>query len=216
MTQKRDIDYDFTGRMQQIVEKMGGQNALSRASGVSLGSIQKALSGSEPTRMNLIRLAKASGVTLSWLAEGLSLSANGGEHSASPHRAIPVIGFAECGVRGWYNQVPWQINAGLDCPDPEVFAIAAIGQSMIPEGIRPGFVCIASPNTRPTSGDLIVIRKEDGTATIKRYDREDQDWLHITGYLDPDEKGYQMDFSEKVKKSIISQVATIIFVKRRV
>lgn len=211
---KKEADLEFIARMRKIVEKMGGQNALARASSVSLGSIQKALSGSEPTRANLIRLAKSSGVTLSWLAEGI-VAQPSNEANNSP-KPIPVLGFAECGMKGWYNQVPWQINAGLDCPDPDIFAVATIGLSMLPEGIKPGFICIASPNTRPMAGDAIVIQKQDGTATIKRYDGDDAEWIHITGYLDPDNNGQQMAFSEQIKKSVISQVATVLFVKRRV
>lgn len=209
------MDQGFIDRIQRLLDEAGGQSALARKSGLSLGAIQRYMKGGEPTRGALIRLAESCNVTVSWLVYG----AEQDNHFAGVHqnaRAIPVYGFAECGLQGWYNESRLRINTSLDWPDPDIFAVIASGHSMAPEGIHPGYICIASPHTRPQRGDAVLIRRSDDTSTIKLYHHEDQDWLHVTGWLDPDKPGgAQEAFSDSIKRTAISRLATIIMVKRR-
>ncbi|AEP10360.1 LexA family protein [Micavibrio aeruginosavorus] len=206
-----ETDSDFIARIARLVTRAGGQNALARATGLSLGAIQRYLKGGEPTRGALIRLATAGNVSLDWLVYG------GMDEQSSPaHNPVPVYGFAECGLQGWYNPVRYKINATLDWPDPELYAVVASGLSMVPEGIHPGHICIISPNTRAHTGDAVLIRRNDGASTIKRLVREDDTWVHVQGWLDPEkENAPQIPYTDQIKRSVIEQLAPVIFIKRR-
>ncbi|MDB5490189.1 MAG: helix-turn-helix family protein [Micavibrio sp.] len=206
------MDNNFVTRVEKLVRDSGGQSALARASGLSLGAIQRYLKGGEPTRGALIRLAESGGVSLTWLVFGTDVEAK-----PTPSRGeIPVYGFAECGLQGWYNEVRYRVATSLDWPDPEMFAVIVAGHSMAPEGIHPGFICMASPATRPQKGDAVLIRKRDRTATIKVYQKEDKDWLTVNGWLDPETPGAaQTAYTDKIKRDTIDRLATIIMVKRR-
>lgn len=209
------MDKDFIRRILCLIENAGGQSALARQTGLSLGAIQRYMKGGEPTRGALMRLAESCGVSMAWLIYG-----GDEKHSTPQYQSsapdIPVYGFAECGLQGWYNESRLRISTSPDWPDPENFAVIASGHSMAPEGIHPGFICIASPHTKPQRGDAVVIRRRDGTSTIKLYQREDDEWLHVTGWLDPEKPGgAQEPFSDSIRRSTIEQLATVVMVKRR-
>ncbi|MDR3631455.1 MAG: helix-turn-helix domain-containing protein [Desulfocapsaceae bacterium] len=67
---KTKKDYSFIARMEKIIDSMGSQSRLSTASGVSQTTISSYLHGGEPSRVHLISMAKASGVSVMWLAIG--------------------------------------------------------------------------------------------------------------------------------------------------
>ncbi len=211
------MDHAFIARIHRLIDAAGGQSALARKSGLSLGAIQRYMKGGEPTRGALMRLAETCAVSLSWLVYGddatpSDLPAPGHRHAPG----VPVYGFAECGLQGWYNESRLHITTSFEWPDPETFAVIASGHSMAPEGIHPGFFCIASPNTKARRGDAVVIRKTDGTATIKLYQQEDNAWLVVTGWLDPEKPGLpQQAFTDQILRKSIMQIAPVIMVRRR-
>ena len=206
-------DENFIRRIETLVRDAGGQSALARRTGLSLGAIQRYMKGGDPTRKVLVRMAESCGVTIDWLVLGKDNDAE----SSSRHGAdIPVFGLAECGLQGWYNENRLRISTALDWPDPEMFAVIASGHSMAPEGIHPGYFCMVSPNTRAQKGDAVLIRKLDRTATIKVFQREDGEWLYVSGWLDPEKPGGpQTPYTDQIKRSAIEQVAPVIMVKRR-
>lgn len=67
---KAESDPAFIERLRLIAAKVGSVNALARASGLSQGGLQRYMKGGEPTRPNLISLAKAGDVSLHWLMTG--------------------------------------------------------------------------------------------------------------------------------------------------
>lgn len=209
---------DFTTRIEILIQSAGGQSALARRSGLSLGAIQRYLKGGEPTRGALIRLADSCHVSAAWLMTGDDDNTAASTHlPPPPHSNIPVFGFAECGLQGWHNETPYRVNTALDWPDPDIFAVIAAGHSMAPEGIHPGFVCIISPNTKPQRGDAVLIRRKDATATIKLYIREDAQWLYVSGWLDPEKPDQvQMPYHDQIRRDGIEKIAPVVMVKRRV
>ncbi|MGZ9097542.1 MAG: S24 family peptidase [Micavibrio sp.] len=206
------MEDSFVRRIETLIRDTGGQSALARKSGLSLGAIQRYLKGGEPTRGALIRLAEACGVSLHWLVFG-----NQSENADSQKRnEIPMFGFAECGLQGWHNQVRQHTKISLDWPDPDIFAVRAAGHSMAPAGIHPGYICIVSPNTKPQKGDAVLIRRQDGTSTIKLYQQGDKDWLYVSGWLDPEKPGApQNPYTDQISRKTIEQLAPVILVKRR-
>ncbi len=206
------MDQSFIRRVETLVRDAGGQSALARKTGLSLGAVQRYLKGGEPTRGALIRLAEACQVTVQWLICGSDEDRTSGNFQ----KEIPVFGFAECGLQGWHNEVRYRVNTALDWPDPNLFAVIAAGHSMAPEGIHPGYICIISPATRAQKNDAVLIRRNDGTATIKLYLREDQDWLYVSGWLDPAKPGMvQEPYTDQIRRSTLEQLAPVIMVKRR-
>lgn len=206
------MDSHFIHRIESLVRDAGGQSALARKTGLSLGAVQRYLKGGEPTRGALMRLAEGCHVSLQWLMTGDAAE----QGHTTQQKEIPVFGFAECGLQGWHNEVPYRVSTALDWPDPDLFAVIAAGHSMAPEGIHPGYICIVSPATRPQKSDAVLIRRKDGTATIKLYQKEDKDWLYVTGWLDPARPGLaQEPYRDQIRRDTVEQLAPVILVKRR-
>lgn len=211
---RETMSSDFIARIETLIRDAGGQSALARRSGLSLGAIQRYMKGGEPTRGALIRLAAACNVSATWLMTGQDDDAIPPTHQ---HRDIPVFGFAECGLQGWHNETRYRVSTSLDWPDPDSFAVVAAGHSMAPEGIHPGFICIVSPNTRPQRGDAVLIRRKDATSTIKLYTREDAEWLYVSGWLDAEKQDApQMPYHDQIRRDVIEKIAPVVMVKRRV
>lgn len=137
---------------------------------------------------------------------GARLAAGGG---------VPVLGLADCGLKGWYQETPMEISATRpgDLLDPEAFAVIAIGASMRPAGIRQGFLCFCSPGIAADKGDSVYVERLDGTAAIKEYVKRDATWLSLGGWLDPDESGKQERYGDQVRLDQIARLATVVYVK---
>lgn len=130
---------------------------------------------------------------------------------------VPVIGLAACGSSGWFSpsllalRTPYPFGAA----PVGAFAVAAVGANMGPEGIHQGFVLYCNPLLSPNRGDVIFVEKLDGTASVKRYAGDDGKELYLEGWLDPDEKGVQKPYQEKISSDTIKQIAVVTIVKRR-
>ena len=130
---------------------------------------------------------------------------------------VPVIGFAACGLQSWYDQAEdlGEVPAGLDLLDGRSFAIKAIGYSMMPEGIRPGYLCYCTPGRPPGRRDAIYIRRSDGSRSIKLYlGRTNKGWYRLRGWLDPDADGRQVSFEEECNPDFVAEITPIVYVRR--
>ena len=205
------------------------ERSFARRAQVSHSSLGQYLKGaSEPTRPGLIRMAAAAEVNLDWLATGRGEMREPGRDSFAAiarHVAslggregggsVPVVGLAECGLKGWYQGASMAVSAARpgDLQDPDAFAVIAIGVSMRPAGICQGFLCFCSPRMAVDKGDRVYVERRDGTAAIKEYLRRDETWLYLQGWLDPDESGRQELYSDQVRLDQIARLATIVYVK---
>lgn len=213
-----EMDSDFVERIRELCNRAGGQNALARRLGMSLGAVQRYLHGGEPTRQVLAKMCETCGVTLDWLVYGREADAKSSELESlsSASAALPLYGFAEsAGQQGWYAEMRYQINAMLDCADPGAFAVVAPDRGMEPEGIRPGHVCVVSPNTRPQEGDAVFIRKTDGTAGLRKFLRAEPRWIHTVGWIAAETNAPPVMTREQLATAIIRQTGTVIFIRRR-
>ena len=61
----------FIERLRLLIAESGGARSLARNVDISTNTLQSWLKGSEPSRDKLIRIAKATGVSISWLVAGL-------------------------------------------------------------------------------------------------------------------------------------------------
>jgi hypothetical protein len=165
--------------------------------------------------MAVSRLSEAAGVSMHWLYNGDGGMEMHEMNAASSVRGIPVSGFAESKDAGWYNPQISSMQMTLDIPDPHAFATMVHGQNLIPEGLQPGFLCICSPMLKPVSGDIIHLKRNDGLCALRIFLSEEKEWLVLKAYTDRDEKGAQRVFEDRVKRSIIAEIAPVVFVRRK-
>ena len=166
-----------------------------------------------PKHEHLCRIAQKCEISLDWLLMGKD------ELSEKSFSMMPLIGMANCGIaQGWYNEN--ESASGILLPssmnEENAFAVLCRGQSMIPAGIRDGDVCIVYPNrtVEPRKPALIrtknyVKGKEVSLVTVKLFDSQDDDFVFLSGWLDPDETGVQNLFTEKRSKSCITLLAPV-------
>jgi hypothetical protein len=205
------MDKSFISRVQELVDKAGGQSALSRNTGLSLGAIQRYLRGGDPSRRALIKLSEAGKVSVNWLVYGRDEP----DSQIPENFSMPLYGFADNAEQGWYSEVRYKIGSALEWSDPELFAIAAADRSMSCEGIYEGHVCIVSPNTRPHRGDVVFIRRKDGMAALKIFEGENSEWCFLRGYIDPGKNEKLVSSEEQLKRSAIKQMGPVVMIKRR-
>ncbi len=211
----------FTKRLKLAIKLGGGAKAVAGRSGIPVKTLYNYMEEiSEPKFITVVRIARAVDVSLDWLAAGeppVHTAKRIGQFIEATGRStsVPVLGLAECGLKGWYQGAPMAVSAARpgDLQDPDAFAIIAIGTSMRPAGICQGFLCFCSPRMAVDKGDRVYIELRDGTATIKKYLCRDETWLYFQGWLDPDEAGRQEPYSDQVKLDQVARLATIVYVK---
>src|SRR5215213_824245 len=121
----------FHSRLSQIVDDES-ESSFARRAGIAKSGLNRLLKGGKPTLDVLIAIANAAAVSVEWLATGAE---------ARP-QDVPVLGFAECGMKGWYNEVALKVTAySIAGLTSDAFAVIAVGDSMRPAGIEQGFLC---------------------------------------------------------------------------
>ena len=137
-----------------------------------------------------------------------SPSAAFSETDTLPHR-----GLAKCGVDGWakvvQDQPPLPRPVGLD--DPDAFYVSARGQSMKPEGIESGWVCLVSPAAPVEPGDRVWIRDHEGRTSIKRLIEHTARGVRLRGWL-PVKDGKQDSFDEDRFENGIDAIHAVVAV----
>lgn len=211
-------------RLRRVLELYPSLKSAAAAAGRSDDQIANYLSGrSSPTFEAMARLVRGKGVSLDWLATGegpfhtVQRLVEFQEQTGAPSApGVPVIGLAECGLKGWFQKGPLAVSATRpgDFFDPDGFAVVAIGQSMVPAGILEGFLCFCSPRTPPSPGDAVYVERSNGVATIKVYAGTSGEWLILTGWLD-EQSGKREAYTEQVLVSEVRRLATVIYVKRK-
>ncbi len=109
--------------------------------------------------------------------------------SAAPRR-IPLIGFAQAGASGYFDDAGYPIGGSWDeialpeIPDPHAYAVEITGDSMEPV-YRDGDVVIASPAAPVRRGDRVVVRLATGEVMAKELARQTARKVELAS-LNPD------------------------------
>lgn len=83
----------FTERVEYLIKVSGSASALAQKSGVSDATVRKWRDGkSDPSRSNLITLARVSGVSIAWLVAGEGPMVLQPQQSLEPAPQAPVLG----------------------------------------------------------------------------------------------------------------------------
>jgi len=91
-------------------------------------------------------------------------------------RQIPVIGFAEAGAGGFFDDAGFPAGAGWDeavfpgIGDDPVYALEVSGESMQPL-YRDGDMIIVSPAAQIRKGDRVVVKTQGGEVMVKELKR---------------------------------------------
>ena len=207
------MDPDFVNRINELVERAGGQTALARKTGMSLGAIQRYIKGGEPTRVALIKLVETCDVSLNWLVYGRETA----DYSKQPgSHNLKLYGFGEeAAQEGWYNEVEYKIMTELGYPDPDCFAVVVADDSLNKVGISKGNVCIVSPHTLLKNEDIVFVRSKDRQATLKLFQKEDSEWVYVNGWFIDQSLNASQYYEEQIKKSTIDVMGPVVFIKRR-
>lgn len=110
---------------------------------------------------------------------------------------LPLIGLASCSIEGWGKKQPESMNLPMPTglADTEAFYVRACGQSMIPEGIHPGDICLVTPQSEVFPGDRVWIKEVGGKTSIKRFVSFEDDGYLLRGWMPPAD-GMQKSFDE--------------------
>ena len=98
------------------------------------------------------------------------------DHGAQALRFIPLIGFAQAGNEGYFDDAGFPAGAGWEeiafpeIGDPHAYALEITGESMLP-AYRDGDRIIVSPSLSPRRGDRVVVRTAAGEVMAKQLRR---------------------------------------------
>jgi phage repressor protein C with HTH and peptisase S24 domain len=163
-------------------------DGLAKRSGLSPSGLAKR-AGLDPTTFNKSKRITADGrarwpstesVAKSLAATGasidqfVSLITEAGQPTAE---AVPLIGFAEAGSGGYFDDGGYPAGKGWDeipfpaVDDEHVYALKISGDSMHP-AYRDGTVIIVSPSASIHRGDRVVVKTREGEVMAKELKRK--------------------------------------------
>lgn len=146
-----------------------------------------------PSTESISKILDATGATLDDLVRHIE-SERGG--AGGTLRNIPLIGFAEAGDSGFFDDAGYPAGGGWDeIPFPEVgdanaYALEVSGRSMEPV-YRDGDRLIVSPGSSVRRGDRVVVRTREGEVMVKELRRQTVKRIELDS-LNPDHSDRQL------------------------
>ncbi len=162
-------------------------DGLAKRSGLSPSGLAKR-AGLDPTTFNKSKritpdgrarwpstesVAKSLAATGASIDQFVALITEAGQPTAE---AVPLIGFAEAGDGGYFDDGGFPAGKGWDeipfpaVDDEHVYALKISGESMHP-AYRDGTVIIVSPSASIHRGDRVVVKTRDGEVMAKELRR---------------------------------------------
>jgi phage repressor protein C with HTH and peptisase S24 domain len=98
-------------------------------------------------------------------------------------KAVPVIGFAQAGSAGFFDEDGYPVGGSWDTiqippASPHSYALIISGDSMAPL-YRDGDKIIIEPNTAPRKGDRVVVRTRHGEVMAKELISQSAGRVHL-------------------------------------
>ena len=151
---------------------------LEDRSGVSVGTINALENRNSERSKYASQIAKALGFTTDQLMDpdfpldkGLATSPSEASYvgKAPARTLIPVLGIAQLGENGWYEEVQSIGSEGYIehfSNDAEAYVLKVKGDSMFP-AIRNNWYVVVEPNAAVVIGEYVAIRQTDGRKMVK-------------------------------------------------
>lgn len=200
---------NISDRLRRKMKEMGlTQYRLWKLSGVSQPTIKRILDGDskEPEKSTVEALAKALGTTYAELYDGRPVNAvrstttSENAHENAPvegaiairKKGIPVVGTAQLGDQGFWEELQYPVGHGdgfVDYPssDPNAYALRCNGTSMEPR-FRHGEFLIIEPNFPVNPGDEVMVKLADGRCMAKIFAYARDGLLHLESVNQAHEK----------------------------
>ena len=115
-------------------------------------------------------------------------------------QAVPLIGFAEAGSRGYFDDGGFPVGKGWDeIPFPSVndehaYALEISGNSMEP-AYRKGDIIVVSPGAPTRRGDRVVVKTKEGEVMVKQLARKTAKLIELHS-LNPDHPARSLPISD--------------------
>ncbi len=166
-------------------------DALAQRHSLSASALAK-IAGLDPTTFNRSKreaqdgklrwpstesIAKVLQATGSSLEEFIALIASESGASRTPVRRVPLIGLAQAGSSGYFDDAGFPAGAGWEeiafpeLGDPHAYALEITGESMLPV-YRDGDRIIVSPLASTRRGDRVVVKTVSGEVMAKVLGRQ--------------------------------------------
>jgi phage repressor protein C with HTH and peptisase S24 domain len=139
-----------------------------------------------PSTESIAKVLAATGVGF---AEFAGMAETAGR---KPRRGVPLIGFAQAGADGFFDDAGFPVGQGWDEVESpgmgeNVYALEISGDSMRPV-YRAGDRIMVQPTSEPRRGDRVVVKTLDGEVMAKEVARITGKRLELTS-LNPDYPG---------------------------
>lgn len=115
-------------------------------------------------------------------------------------RRIPLIGLAQAGAEGYFDDGGYPVGGGWDeisvpeVGDPNAYALEIHGDSMVPV-FRDGDIVIVSPAAPVRRGDRVVVKTQKGEVMAKELKRQSARRIELRS-LNPLHPDFVFDLSE--------------------
>lgn len=125
-----------------------------------------------PSTESVSKVLRATGAGLDELFSLLA-----GDPHARIVQRVPVIGYAQAGKQGFFDDAGYPVGNGWDeltfpnVSDPNAYALEIAGDSMAPV-YRDGDIIVVSPNGQVRRGDRVVVKTADGEVMAKQLVRQ--------------------------------------------
>ncbi|MGD9867959.1 MAG: S24 family peptidase [Hyphomicrobiales bacterium] len=176
-------------------------DALAARNGLSVSALAKR-AGLDPTTFNRSKrmtpegrerwpgtesLAKILEATGSTLDDFVTLVESTGAANYDYTHPIPLIGFAQAGHGGFFDDGGFPVGGGWDqisfpeVKDSNAYALEVTGDSMLPL-YREGDILVVSPNAGVRRGDRVVVRTLDGEVLAKVLLRQSAKTIELASF----------------------------------
>ena len=153
-----------------------------------------------PSTESLAKVLEATGASLEGFAALISGAATPTSGSRVPGRSVPLIGLAQAGSEGFFDDAGFPVGGGWDevslpdLTDPHAYALEISGASMEPV-YRDGDQVIVSPAAPIRRGDRVVLRTAKGEVMAKQLARRSARRIELLS-LNPEFPDFNLDLAE--------------------
>ena len=173
-------------------------SALARKAGLDATTFNKSKRQTADGRLrwpSTESIAKVLDATGASLDEFMALI---GSRPGEARRTVPLIGMAQAGSGGYFDDAGFPTGAGWEeiafpnVQDENAYALEISGDSMLPL-FRDGDIVIVSPNASLRRGDRVVVKTRDGEILAKELKRQTAKTIELVS-LNPehDDRSFDM------------------------
>lgn len=133
---------------------------------------------------------------------------------------IPLVGFASCGIQGWGGTMTFDIPVTPPHARPDMIAVMASGESMLPEGIGNGHICFCDPHAMPMAGECVYVETLNKRGSLKKYigdgvRKDGKRTVKLHGWMKKEIGKESKSFEVEIERDFIKTLAPVIYIQRR-